>query len=233
MNIPITHIKTKRLIEGVAKNYSSKIQIKYKKDSLFMRFIGGIVGIFNKSFMDEYITTIGTTIYVPDNFWKRSDNNCLEILSHELVHIYDYLNNPLLFGFNYLKPQVYSALSLLSILSVWNRWCLLFLLFLVWLLPFPSAARAEYELRGYTMTMAVVYWLYGKEYISRDNILSYITTQFTSSTYYYMWPNAVEITGKLNFFLSKIESGEILNICSHSDENKPYFDVYQLIQAYK
>jgi len=40
-----------------------------------------------KEFMDNYTTTIGSKIYVPDSWETKSDNSRIITVRHEIVHI--------------------------------------------------------------------------------------------------------------------------------------------------
>src|SRR3954454_10457735 len=40
-----------------------------------------------RTFLSHYVTTLGHTIYVPDDFDDWAPGHCWEILRHELVHV--------------------------------------------------------------------------------------------------------------------------------------------------
>jgi hypothetical protein len=81
--------------------YDDKIKLIYaefpdfkivpKSSSKLMRAISNFLkfvtfGKANK-FMTSFITTIGTTMYVPDNWDQHSEFSRYEIVSHELIHM--------------------------------------------------------------------------------------------------------------------------------------------------
>jgi hypothetical protein len=112
----------------------------------------------------------------------------VELLAHELRHAID--NRKIggaLYVLGYLSPQIFAVLSLLSLLAIWFGlgWlgCLAFLLCI---LPIPSPGRMIIERRGYAMSNACDYWLWGD--ISSPAQIDWSTKQFTGSGYYFMWP---------------------------------------------
>ena len=82
-------------------NYEEKTRLIYaefpdfkivaKKSSRMMRSIDRFLRLitFGKAtrFMTSFITTIGTTMYVPDMWEQHSEMTKYEIVSHELIHM--------------------------------------------------------------------------------------------------------------------------------------------------
>jgi len=150
-----------------------------KKDSRLMRILAKVL-FFNKNFMTRYITVIGSTVYVPSKQrMKENPYAALELLCHEWVHMKDNKAMGPLFKLLYLTPQIF---SLVALASLWTG-NLLWLLCLIFLLPMPSAARAELEMRGYTVSMAVRWWV-----LEQEPDYERISKYFTSSAYYWMYP---------------------------------------------
>jgi hypothetical protein len=144
-----------------------------------MRILGKVL-FFNKDFMTRYITVIGNTVYVPSKQWvKDKPYAALEVFCHEWVHMKDNRDLGPLFKFLYLTPQIFALLSLFSLWSG-NLWWLLCLLYL---LPMPSLARSELEMRGYAVSMAVRWWV-----LEEEPDYERISKYFTSSAYYWMYP---------------------------------------------
>jgi len=191
--------------------------IKFKDKSLFMKCLGKLL-FFNKGFMNDYITTIGTKVYWPSK--EKFDQYPLGsflTLAHEYVHIMDYKENPSKFILGYLFPQVLAIFSLFSVLAFISPWFLLFLLFLLTLSPLPAPFRKKAELRGYGMSLKVRNWLGWN--INEDLYVD----KFTSSAYYYMWPFK-SIKKEL-----KEWSSQDLNCLN--DPNPAYRDVYEIIKS--
>jgi len=157
------------------------IQIKYKDQSWFMKILSYIL-FFNKGFMTNYITTIGSTIYFP-NESACNDLNSAGILAHELVHVKDRAKLPYLFELIYLFPQILSIFSLLSILAVISMWWLLCLAFLLFLLPLPAYGRLVYESRAYAMSLYFLQLTDSGKDIEPD--LLYYAKLLTGSGYYF------------------------------------------------
>ena len=73
--------------------YFPRLEIKYKNESIFMKILGMLL-FFNPAFMTSYTTTIGSTIYFPDQrFIVSRETSSSIILLHELVHIIEPTHN--------------------------------------------------------------------------------------------------------------------------------------------
>tara|TARA_S200002703_G_scaffold144842_1_gene138766 strand:- start:180 stop:818 length:639 start_codon:yes stop_codon:yes gene_type:complete len=154
-------------------------KIVEKQNSKLMRILSKVL-FFNKKFMTNYVTVIGNTVYVPSKQWvKDNPYAALEVFCHEWVHMKDNRELGPLFKFLYLTPQIFSLMSLFSLWSG-NLW---WLLCLIYLLPMPSLARSELEMRGYAVSMAVRWWV-----LEQEPDYERISKYFTSSAYYWMYP---------------------------------------------
>ena len=176
------------------------LKIAYKDKSLLMKLIGKIL-FFNPRFMTNYITTIGSTVYFPSEQSAGRDRvSSAAVLAHELVHISDSKEvSTFVFSYTYLFPQVIALLSVLAIFS-----SKLWLLCLLFLLPVPSPMRAYWELRGYAMSDAVNFKL-TKSFLSMD----FVSKQFLTSAYYFMWPFKQDIEKRIELNRSLIASGKL------------------------
>ena len=168
------------------KRYNLEYQIKKefpdfevidKRNSLLMKMLSKVL-FFNPNFMTRYITVIGNKVYVPKLPWLlHNPYLACEILAHEWVHMKDNKRLGIWFKLLYLFPQI---LALLCLLGFWNPW---FFFCLFFILPWPALWRAKFELRGYTISMAVRWWL-----LKKEPNFDLIVNQFTTSAYYYMYP---------------------------------------------
>lgn len=185
------------------------INLVYKQDSWLMRFISKVL-FFNKDFMDNYITTIGSTIYVPNKDLYMANS----VIAHEVVHKcdydrYGYLN----VGFMYMSPQWFGIatiflLPVTILLSIFHSQIWLYsLLGLTFLFPLPSPGRRWVEMRGYAATIAVMYW--DGRFNDLDD-LDWIIKKFTGPDYYWMWPFKSHIKKELEEWLMKISTNQIL-----------------------
>jgi hypothetical protein len=178
-----------------------------------MKIISYIL-FFLPTFMSDYITTIGSTIYYPSQtFITNDEEDAMIVLAHEVVHVTQANKyGKVLFGLMYLFPQCLALLSLLSIFAIiWTPflWCLLFLVFLA---PIPGPWRARFEFQAYSMSLYVLDLVLRRYGYADDQRRSQLTAsankinyQFKSSAYWFMWPFGVDFSSIVN----DIESGVI------------------------
>jgi len=179
--------------------------VHYKQESLLMKVIAAIL-FFNKRFMTSYTTTIGRRIY----FCRRYSSDVeffrgTRTLAHELVHVEDYNTKPIRFTLSYLFPQILAVFSLVAVGAIWHFSLLWFLVFLVALLPFPAYWRMKAEVRGYTMTMAVDWWM---GYRNDINYESFFST-FTGAGYYFMWPLKSSLRRHFSSYVELLARGRL------------------------
>jgi len=172
-------------------------EIVDKKQSKLMLVLSKVL-FFNKKFMTHYTTTVGNKIYVPDLSFLDDDDNAFTVIAHEYVHMCDNKRMGPLFKITYLLPQIFALLSLLAFINLWWLLCLLFLL------PLPSPGRTWLEYRGYSMSMACYYFMYG---VKPD--VKWYFDYFTSSLYYWMCPFKSYISKKLSQSLDGIVNGKL------------------------
>lgn len=190
-----------------AQQFVPKFNVAFKDKSLFMKILSYIL-FFNKDFMTRYITTIGYTVYIPtEEKYNANQEEYLEVLSHEFVHMMDYKKYGILFSISYLLPQLLAVFSLLSLMAIHHSslW-LICLAFLVFVSPLPAYFRMHWEFRGYTMSAAFNYWRYGYPLVPANYL-----DRFTDSGYYFMWPFKTDMINRLKASFGKINDGSILN----------------------
>ena len=169
-----------------AKSHFPNLKIKYKDESLFMKIIGKLL-FFNKSFMDNFVTTIGDTVYFTNR--QKVEHNPISsslTLLHELVHVYDsHKDGRVLFSFLYLFPQILAPLALLLCFFSWK----FIPLFLLLLLPLPAYFRMKYEKRAYMVSLYAQHHIYKKLGVepSLEKTKNRILSHFKDSSYYFMW----------------------------------------------
>lgn len=196
-----------RLVE-YAHNEVTGFDIKYKDDSKFMKVLGFLSKPFNPRFMSDFSTTVGTTMYVPKNDFLYCQNDYIEVVAHELVHMREsQQQGSVLYFLRYFFPQVLALLSFFAIGAIWSPWFLLSLLFLLFLAPMPAPGRREIELEGYTMSLAVRYWQ-TMQLLEPD--FTGVARQFIGPAYYFMWPWAEDTLRDLKIRAIKIRSNDIL-----------------------
>jgi phage pi2 protein 07 len=172
-----------------SQKYFPKLQVKYKDQSRLMKLMSKFM-IFNPGFMTSYTTTIGNTIYYPnEKFIKCHPVSSSVILLHELVHFYDQKRvGTIPFIFSYMLPQ--SLIPICLALFFLVSWKIMLPVMLICLLPIPAFFRMHWEKRAYFSSFYIMQLLGNKMHFnphleSQENIfLKY----FHGSSYYYMWP---------------------------------------------
>lgn len=206
-------VKNFNTLHNLIKDRVPEFEVRFKDESKFMKIMGKIL-FFNKRFMKNFTTVIGTKVYYPSRErLKTRPTQSFRTLCHEYVHIMDYVKKPVRFSLSYLFPQI---LSIFAVLGVFNLWFLLFLLFL---LPFPAPWRAKAEIRGYGMSCKTHEW--AGECIDEYFIKFYVK-QFTSPSYYYMYPFKKRVEKRIRKYL--------LSDDCISDINPAYRDVNYIIK---
>lgn len=183
--------------------------IKFKTQSPWMKFLNFFAQVFNKSFLTEYITTTGSTVYFPSKkkFLERQEENA-DVLAHELVHLVERRDEGVFLNFlRYTFPQILAVFSLFAIGAVWSLWFLLALVFLLAIIPIPSPTRRDIEFKGYTMSMATFYWRFG---VLSDALFEETADQFTGAAYWFMWPFRANIIYRLKLKSQDIRTGMVL-----------------------
>jgi hypothetical protein len=78
-------------LTNAAQKYFPKLQIRYKNRSKLMAFLGFFL---KKSFMTDYVTTVGNTIYFPNqHFPKCRPVSSIVLFLHEIVHMHSSKKN--------------------------------------------------------------------------------------------------------------------------------------------
>lgn len=207
--------------KNILEKKTSGFSVKYKDQSLFMKILGKLM-FFNKTFMTNYTTTIGKTVYFANEEKIKSTSTLRHVstLAHEYKHVKDYEKYHLWFIFTYLTPQILALVTLpLMIISIWWSW-IAFIIFLVltllFLSPLPSYGRKYWELRGHIVSLFVINEINKKRWgdqnveVRKQILISAANKynqKFTKADYYFMWPFGVkEILHKK---VDKIISGEI------------------------
>ena len=153
-----------KLLEEVNEEFPD-FKILKKSESSLMKTIGKLLKIisFGKmtTFMDSFITTIGTTVYVPDSWDARSVSSKAITMRHERVHM------------RQARDFGRIAFSLLYLF-----------------LPVPlifAYFRMKFEKEAYEESLKAAYEYYGTKLFTqalKDDIVQH----FTSAEYMWMWP---------------------------------------------
>jgi hypothetical protein len=178
-----------------------KIAIQEKESSKLMRLIGWFLAAtkINTTFMNQYITTIGTTIYFPKHLLETiSSRRFMEVVIHESVHAVDEHENLLLYKPSYL-PELFIGLPLLILsivlfgFKIWVTASILLGLCILCLLPVPKPGRFHWEIRAYSTSLAVADY-FGYDQGFKDQIIKWVIGQLAGPSYYFTWPFKSNIT---------------------------------------
>jgi hypothetical protein len=163
---------------ATAKTQFPNLQIKYKNQDPFMKFLGKLL-FFSPSFMTTFVTTIGDTVYLPT---EQTLINTPDVFIHECVHMYDEKRIGFFYYLGYLLPQLLAPLVLLLLFV--THWWIVLPLALLMLAPLPAPLRAFFEKKAYFVQ------LYAISKLGRDP--STAAPQFVNwirdGAYYWMWP---------------------------------------------
>lgn len=183
-------------------------KLAFKDESWHQRVLGLVLSPFNKRYLSDYATTLGDTVYLPSKeFYEASPDRAFSILAHEFVHLCDSKTHGRWFQASYLLPQLLGVLlAPLAVLGALISWWSLALLLpaLACLAPLPSPWRSHWEARGYTMTMAVFYWMSGScSSAQRGNI----ALNFYGPGYYFMTWGQSRAEKLINYRYEEIVAG--------------------------
>lgn len=155
-----------RRFEALVKHLIPSFQLSWKDESWSQRALGALVRPFNSTYMTGYISTFYPTVYFASKEkYEKNPASSFIGLAHEYVHLEDTRSHPLWFRVSYLLPQLlvlplFALGVLLAILVGW--WSIpCFVLANLCLIPWPAKWRVQWEERGYLMTLATLYWMYG------------------------------------------------------------------------
>lgn len=196
--------------EEVTKKHAPTASIVRKSESWLMKTIGFFLKPFNPEF-HSYITTIGKTIYVPDDFFSHNEMAVLDIVTHETQHIIDYVNNPALFVLGYLFPQWLAVLGILGLFGIIVPPMFLFFFALLFLAPIPAPWRYLYELRGYRVSVLFGRHLHNFSEGQMTQVRERFKTEMTTGSYYFAWPfpSMIDRNIKDESFMSEPQYQEI------------------------
>lgn len=171
-----------------AKEFFPDLEIRYKDESTLMKILGKVL-FFNKSFMTNFTTTLGSKVYFPNKkFVDLRPLSSLVVLLHELVHVNDSKKwTQVLFSFLYMFPLALAVVFLPLLLVSWKIFLPLLVLSL---LPLPAYFRMIFEKRAYLVSLYVLHQLSVKKEFNTnlDTAAASYLENFKDSSYYFMWP---------------------------------------------
>ena len=133
-----------------------------------------------RTYLTHYVTTLGHTIYVPDDFDEWRPERAWEILRHEAVHVRQF---------------------------EWFGWIGMLILYGVLPLPMGLAyGRARLEWEAYAETLRAVAEAEGIAAARSPALHDEIVRRFTGPDYGWMWPFPSAVRGWINEAIAAIES---------------------------
>ena len=159
--------------------------IKLKSDSRLMKACDLGLKLITfwrmQTFMRDFFTTIGYTLYVPEAAWAEMDppgKACL--LRHERIH----MRQRKKYGF------------------------LFYLMFLF--LPVPTIwaySRMKFEREAYTESIRAWYEYYGLSYVQHSKVRAATISHFTTAEYFWMWPWRAGLTRWYDETADRLQGG--------------------------
>jgi hypothetical protein len=150
-----------------------RFKIVPKSSSALMRGLDALVQIVTlgqqDKFLENYTTTLGTTVYVAEAWDKLSDAGKAIVLLHEREHMRQRRD---------LGGPLYTFLWLIPVLPVGL-----------------ALGRARLEWGGYKQTLRATAELKGPEAVCDPLFRSKIVQQFTGPSYGWMWPFKSQVEG--------------------------------------
>jgi hypothetical protein len=135
-----------------------------------------------RTFMTHYVTTLGHTIYVPDDFDGWDPGTSWEILRHELVHVAQF--------------ERYGWLGMIAIYGFFPLPALL------------SYGRARLEWEAYTETLRAVRDRRGLAAARDPALHAMLKRRFTGPDYGWMWPFPEAIQRWIDHAIRAMEAEE-------------------------
>lgn len=150
-----------------------RLRVIEKAGDAFSKLIDGALRVLTlngqRHYMTRYVTTMGSTIFLPTGWAERSAESRYVTLRHEAVHLRQFRR----YG------RVGTAL-----------------LYLLPILPLGLAyGRARLEWEAYAETLRATCEVWGLEAARDPALHAHIVTQFTGPAYGWMWPFPQAVRG--------------------------------------
>lgn len=209
VHLPMT-LDDLRAFEADTAKLVPGFQLAWKDKSTFHRLLGQVIRLVSPGYLKSLATTLYPKVWFPSQeLYEGNPDGSFIKLAHERVHLIDNKADPL-FKMYYGLPQILALPWLLAagLSSIWlHLWALpLVLGGLFFLLPWPSPWRVRREKRGYAMTLATVFWLYGDVPEAKK---ASVKKHFSSSAYYLMSWSSSDITSWVDETMEALRNGTL------------------------
>jgi hypothetical protein len=147
---------------------------RFAAKALWVLTFGG-----QRTYLRQYVTTLGHTIYVPDNFGRRHPDQAWQVLRHELVHVRQF-----------------------------ERWGWLGMIVIYGFFPLPAGlawGRARLEWEAYRETLRAIAESRGIAAARSPKLHRHLVARFTGPDYGWMWPFPRTVQGWIDQALDEIE----------------------------
>ncbi len=131
-----------------------------------------------RAYMTRYTTVIGHTIYTPESWDTRSDDERYITLRHEAVHLRQ------LRRMGFVRMALYYGVVFFPVGLAYGR------------------ARIEWE--AYADTLRANAEVYGMKHARSKALREHIVSQFTSAAYLWMWPFRAQVNRWIDDELARI-----------------------------
>ena len=173
------------LVDEIQREFP-RLRIVKKADSRFQRAIHHALRIVTfggmRTYLEDYQTTIGRTIYVTSDWDQRDADERYCTLRHEAVHLRQFRR--------YTLP----GMALLYVL-----------------LPLPIGLayfRARFEMAAYEESIRAAALVHGSAYPRESAFRGHILEQFTGPSYGWMWPFRAALERWYDRVLATLPTGD-------------------------
>jgi hypothetical protein len=160
------------------------VRVEKKSEHWHQRAAGKILWAITlggqRTYLDRYVTTLGHTIYVPDDFDAWHPDHAWQVLRHELVHVRQFER------FGWLGMILLYGLLPLPVVLAWGR------------------ARLEWE--AYEETLRAVAESEGLDAARAPELHREIVGRFTGPDYAWMWPFPRVVQGWIDDAVKRLEA---------------------------
>jgi hypothetical protein len=156
-----------------------------KDTSNFMKFLSfcSLVLSFgkNKTFMSDFTTTIGYTVYTPSNWENKPESSKVEVIRHEAVHM-SQIRKYSFFGFYFLYLFIP-----LPILFAWYRF--------------------KFEREAYAESIKCLIEYHGNSILT-DKFRLFFVDHFVNSSYFWAWILRKQVEEWYDTTIKNLNNGE-------------------------
>lgn len=153
-------------LEAEVREEFPDFKVENKADSGLMKAIDVVLKVITfgqmKAFMTGFITTLGTTVYVPEGWDDHPETGRMEVLRHERVH----MRQARKYG-RFLFSLMYVALPLPTVFAHF---------------------RKKFEQEAYEESLKAMQEYYGDAVLLDPTVKARMVGHFTSAEYFWTWP---------------------------------------------